>query len=118
MRKDSNDRRFTSRPHSNHFHLPQRAHEALSIWTGLYMWIYIYIYIYIERIYLFIRIDIQNIHLPIDIIISSLSYFRLIVVYQNVKCTDLCLYLSDIFHLFNMINISAYHTDESIWTHR
>ena len=52
MRKDSNDRRFTSRPHSNHFHLPQRAHEALSIWTGLYMWIYICVYIYECRTHL------------------------------------------------------------------
>ena len=55
-----------------------------------------YIYIYIERIYLFMRIDKQNIHVPIDIIISSLSYFRLIVVYQNVSAR-ICVYTSQTF---------------------
>ena len=44
-----------------------------------------YIYIYVERIYLFMRIDKQNIHVPIDIIISSLSYFRLIVVFLLIR---------------------------------
>ena len=115
MRKDSNDRRFTPRPHSNHFHLPQRAHEALSTWNGLYIYVCMSpsMNIVLYKVYV-LRIDIQNIHVPIDINIFSLSYFRLIVVYQNVKCADLCLYLSDILHWFNMINISAYHTDESI----